>query len=70
MSTLPPTGSLVEWKRANESALGPGLIFSYEKKITPLLPGVMGAWVHWPGKDDLVWTAVDNLKFLVHTSSC
>ena len=69
MSVLPPTGSLVAWKRANQSSQGPGLVFSYEKKTTPLFPGILGAWVHWPGCDELMWSSVKNLIFLVHTSS-
>ena len=69
MASLPPTGSLVAWKRANESSIGPGLIFEYEEKNTPLFPCIMGAWVQWPGRDDLLWTSLNNLRFLVHTSA-
>ena len=64
---LPPTGSLVEWRRGPRENLG--MVVSYEEKNTPIIPSVVGAWVHWPDQDHLMWSAISSLSFLVQTGS-
>ncbi|HCC45808.1 MAG TPA: hypothetical protein DEQ32_15510 [Gammaproteobacteria bacterium] len=64
-----PTGSLVIWRRAQESSSGPGLVIRYEKMKSPLFPGTMGAWIQWTDRDTLMWSALSSIKFLVQSGS-
>ena len=67
--TFPVTGSLVKWRLAHNATVGLGLIVSFERKSTPLIPNIMGAWVHWPNRDEFMWSSLESLDFLMNTGS-
>ena len=63
------TGSLVKWRRGQAAHEDYGIVMSFERKKTPITPNIMGAWVHWPTREHLMWTALTSLDFLVQSGS-
>ena len=59
------TGSLVKWKRGHVPGAGYGIVASFERMSTPLIPNIDGAWVHWPDREDLMWAGLSSLEVLV-----
>lgn len=63
------TGSLVKWRRGTSGNEDYGLLLGFERKNTPVIPNIMGAWIQWPDHKSLMWTALTSLEALVQSGS-